>query len=245
MNQHRKILFAFFALLLFGFSPEENKQKEITDPKKLTITLKKGQSIDLLSAIQKPNTQAQLNEYFAQVFPLAKQHGFQLNGSFIPATVPAQGNFQPSFFSLMSWPDAKARERFRKDANQLDYRYTEERKKIWSVFNLTEYNNIEKDVVLELRSDRLYAVSCFWLKDTGNYKKGGKARSKLMQQLKGKTLLVLGKGHSPKGYQYEPDVVSISEWPSMEAFNEFVAKTKGNEIGVSNANQWVTTVLIK
>ena len=141
--------------LLFAFST-----KPTTDPVQTkTVSFEKGQVIDILSLIKKPSTDDALNEYFQKVFPAAQKNGFKIDAQFVPVGPPTQGNYQPDFYSLMSWPTAESRDNFLSTAKEMPYDYLAARKKIWSVFNLTQYEALDEALELEVRSDKIYVVT--------------------------------------------------------------------------------------
>lgn len=233
--------FCFYAIACndSGLSNENSKSK--------TITIKKGQRVDLLTGIRKPGTDEILNNYFGQIFPIASKYGFKVDGTFLTVAPPTKGNFHSSFLSVMSWTDPNGPDKFRNEAKKLSYDYVAERRNIWSVFNLTEYSEIEKDIEFTVSSDKVYVITAYWLEDADAFRAAKKEAGPKMQAAGGKKTVLFGKGKSPNGYLYEPDVISITEWETKESFEKYHKSTdpKVNDAGVRNVNQWITQFLFQ
>ncbi len=234
-------IFLFFFIpvsLLFSQGPSE-----MVDVKSRTIKIEAGQKLDMLTAILKPGAAEKRNVYFSKVFPLANQHGFKLDISFIPIGVPVRGNYQPDFISFMSWPSHENHKAFKKEVKQMkDYSMTEARRDIWSVFNLTHYNNLEENLEFTVYEDKIYVFTAYWIEDMDQFIKAKQRGKKVMERFKGKLVSLLGQSTSPDGYFYQPDMVSVTEWDSVEVFQEFL-KHRDNENGDAgsiNVNQWMT-----
>lgn len=227
-------------ITLLTFSTTLFASTKKPDPQKQTVTINKGQVLDVLSAIRKPDTDEALNNYFSNVFPSAQQNGFKIDAQFIPIAPPTQGNYHPDFFSLMSWPDSESQDKFRQAAKKLDYKYHDARKEIWSVFNLTSYEQLEENIEFTVTEGKVYVITAYWVDDMESFRKAKEKGSSKLEKAGGSLKLVLGKGHSPMGYVYEPNVISITEWENEEAFDKFIQNSKSGNEGVTNINQWKT-----
>lgn len=230
-------------ILFFGASLI-SAETSVSQSKTGTITIRKGQSLDFLSGIRKPGTDELLNTYFSKVLGSAAQYGFKVDASFLSVIPPTKGNYHASFISLSSWSQASKRDEFIKDAAKWSYDYVTERRKIWSVFNLTQYDNLKEDIELTVDSDKIYVFTAYWVKDRRSFEAASKRNLQKIKSAGGKQLLMLESGTSPSGYFYNPDVITMTEWKSMEAFTEYkntIGKT--DETGTLNANQWVTRFL--
>lgn len=236
----------FLSVTGFTFKQLKNNKMETTlaEVKTKKIVIKKGQSVDMLAMIQSPGTEEALQKYYAEVFPAAVKNGFKSEGQFITIAPPSKGNFHPAFAGIMSWPNEEGRENFLTEAAKLSYDYIGERRNIWSVFNLTQYSNIDKDIEFTVSSDKIYVFSAYWLENGAAFQKERNNSISEMEKAGGKLLLNLGKGKSPKGYLYEPDVYSVEEWDSVESFENY-KKSVGSEQnnGIKNENQWITKFL--
>lgn len=223
--------------LFFAFSTNPT-----TDPVQTkTVRFEKGQVIDILSVIKKPGTDDALNEYFQKVFPSATMNGFKIDAQFVPIGPPTQGNYHPDFYSLMSWTKEDSRNNFLAAAKELPYDYLSARKNIWSVFNLTQYEALEEPLEFEVRSDKIYVVTNYWIDNMDAFNSARKKSSSSMKKAGGTLKLVLGKGESPAEYTYEPNIVSITEWDNAEAFDQYLASKKANQsAGIKSVNQWKT-----
>ncbi len=243
----KHLLLAIVLTFSIGMSNVLNAQTGGETTKTKTITIKKGNSLDLLTAIRNPDTDDALNTYFGHVFPPATKHGFKVDASFVPISAPTKGNFHTNFVSFMTWPNKESRNSFSKEAEKLSYDYLSERRKIWSVFNLTEYENLKEDLEFTVSSDKVYVVTAYWVNDTQSFRNAKNNASKKMKAAGGKFVALLGSGKSPSGYLYEPDVISITEWDNSETFNAYLKSTNQevNDAGTRNVNQWITKFLFK
>lgn len=244
------IIYNLIFLSITGFTLQQFENNKMdtttTEVKTKTITIKIGQSVDLLTGIQKPGTEEALQKYYAEVFPTAVKNGFKSEGAFVTIASPVRGNFHPSFVGIMSWPNEEGRENFLSGASKLSYDYIAERRNIWSVFNLTQYSKIDKDIELKVSSDKVYVVSAYWFENGNAFEKHRKKIIPEMEKAGGKLLVKLGRGKSPKGYLYEPDMYTIEEWGSLESFEKYRQAAKSEDYeGVRNENQWVTKFLFQ
>ncbi|MEK6152335.1 hypothetical protein WIW50_03710 [Flavobacteriaceae bacterium 3-367] len=233
----------YLALAIFSFGQLTHAQES----KSHTMVFKKGQSMDILSFIQNVGTEEALKEYFGNVFPLANKEGFKIDGTFLIQEPPTWGNYHPGSIIFMSWPSNQARANFRREAKKSAYNYIAARRKIWKAFHLTEYTNLAEDVSLTLHSDKVYVITAYWLQDSKAFNTAKKEAMAQMKAAGGELLLSLGKGESPNGYLYEPDVISITEWDHSDTFKAFMdTNNSGNpKTGIKNMNQWVTTFAFK
>ena len=243
----KHVLLVIVLSISFGISTNLNAQTNGDAPKTKTITIKKGYSLDLLTAIRNPETDDALNTYFGHVFPPASKHGFKVDASFVTISTPTKGNFHTNFVSLMSWPNKESRNNFAREAEKLSYDYLSERRKIWSVFNLTEYENLQKDLEITVSSDKVYVITTYWINDNEAFRNAKQNASKKMKAAGGKFVTLLGKGKSPSGYLYEPNVISITEWDNSETFKAYIKSSNPevNDAGTTNVNQWITKFLFQ
>ncbi len=238
-------------LLVIAFSlgtfTNLNAQDKGQAPKTKTISIKKGQSLDLLNGIRKEGTDEALKEYFGEVFPPAGKHGFKIDGSFITIDIPTKGNYHSNFLSIMSWPGEHARNNFFKESKNMTYDFNHERKYIWSVYNFTEYGNLDQGIEFTVSSDKVYVITHYWVNDMTAFQNAKKNASSKMKAAGGTLKMLLGKGNSPTGYLYEPDVISITEWNSSDAFKKYLKSTDEavNDAGTKNVYQWITKFLFQ
>ena len=114
------------------------------------------------------------------------------------------------------------------------------------MFNLTQYSNIDKDIEFTISSDKIYVISAYWLENGASFQKDRNNSILEMEKAGGKLLVNLGKGKSPKGYLYEPDIYSVEEWASVESFEKYrksVGSKQNNAI--KNENQWITKAIFE
>lgn len=242
------IMYNIIILSVIGFTFKQFKNNKmeptLTEVKTKKIGIKKGQSVDFLAGIQNTGTEEALQKYYAEVFPPAVKNGFKSEGAFITIAPPVKGNFHAAFVGIMSWPNEDGRENFLTEAAKLSYDYIAERRNIWSVFNLTQYSNIDKDIEFTVSSDKVYVISAYWIENAAVFQKERTQSISEMEKAGGKLLVDLGKGKSPKGYLYEPDIYSVEEWDSIESFENYKKSVGSEQINaIKNENQWITKFL--
>jgi len=216
-----------------------------TDPKTKTIKISKGQVLDFLNAIRKPGTDDAMNEYFGKVFPPAQNYGFKLDVSFVTIAPPTQGNYHAQFFGVSSWVNEDGRKKF--DNHKMDFDYKQARREIWSVFNLAFYKDLKEDIEFTVSDDKLYVITSYWVDNMKAFKKAKNNTTHNLVAAGGKQILSIGKGESPLGYYYEPDVVTITEWDTHEAFDAYLANNNisSKENGIKNVQQLKTQALLQ
>jgi len=223
-----------------------NAQDEGLTPKTKTIKIKKGQVLDFINAIRKPGTDDARNEYFGKVFPPAQNYGFKLDATFVTIAPPTQGNYHPQFIGVSSWANEEGRKKF--DDHKMDYDYKHARREIWSVFNLAFYKNLKEDIEFTVSDDKLYVITTYWIDDMVAFEKAKNKSTHNMVAAGGKEIMsIVGKGESPLGYYYEPDVIYITEWETHESFDDYLKNNNisSKENGIKNVQQLKTQALLQ
>ena len=104
-----------------------------------SYTLKKGHVFDVIFLNTKPDTKEKLQHYFKTAFPVAEKMGYHsLPGIAIKGS-PTQGNYHPESMIFGYWDTLNGREKFLQDIQKTMPDFHEERRNIWSTFNLTYY----------------------------------------------------------------------------------------------------------
>lgn len=226
-------------------SPINGSGEQNAEPKTKTIKIKKDQVLDFLNAIRKPETDDAMNEYFGKVFPPAQNYGFKLDVTFATIAPPTQGNYHAQFFGISSWVNEEGRTKW--DNHKMEYDYKQARREIWSVFNLAFYKDLKEDIEFTVSDDKLYVITSYWIDNMKSFQKAKNKTTHNMVAAGGKQILSIGKGESPLGYQYEPDVITITEWETHEAFDAYLAENNisTKENGVKNVQQLKTQALLQ
>ncbi|MEM6316496.1 MAG: hypothetical protein AAF960_02445 [Bacteroidota bacterium] len=203
-----------------------------------TYAFKKGEILDILLITSKPNYEPLFEEYKKTAFPIAMKMGFQpLPGYRI--TESTQGNHEPSSFILGKWNDLTNREKFIADIEKLVPDFHEQRRAIWSIFDLTYYE-MPTDVSFQIDKSKFNVATAYWGKDIGAFKKFKKSWLTKSKKMGGQEIIKLEDGKSPFGYYYQPDFLVITEWETRADFEKFHRENMGmNHTGVQHVNQFI------
>ncbi len=204
-----------------------------------TITLKKGQALDLLLLTTNPDAKDKRQEYFTAAVAVAQEYGYTPQYSSGIKAPPTQGNYWPEVFILATWKVYEDRVKFVKDIETKYPPFHEMRRAIWPNFHLT-YWKIEKDDVITIHPDKYYVATAHWGEEEKPFKSFAKAWQKEVAEQRGKIVLEMKEGISPFGYHYNPDLFTITEWESQSAFEQFYAKNVAmDHEGVLHVNQFI------
>lgn len=204
-----------------------------------TISLSKGEALDLLLFNTNPESNEERNEYFEKAIPVALEWGYQPQYSTEISQPPSQGNYWPKTFILATWKNYDKRLEFTKEIVKQYPLFHERRRKIWTTFNLT-YWKVEEDLKVKIVSGKTYIATAYWSKEDGRFSSFEKSWSEEVTKQGGKIILELKEGISPFGYHYNPESFTITEWESDEAFDKFLDKNnKLDHSGVKHVNQFI------
>ncbi len=237
---------ALTIVLAIGLCSITNLNAQEKIPKTQKVIINKGQVLDFLNAIRKPGTDNAMNEYFGEVFPPAQKYGFKLDVTFVTIAPPTQGNYHAQFFGVSSWTNKEGRNKF--ENHKMDFDYKQARREIWSVFNLSFYKNLKKDIEFTVSDDKLYVITAYWIDDMAAFEKAKNKSIHNMVAAGGKEMMsIIGKGESPLGYYYEPNAIYITEWDTHESFDNYLKKNNisSKENGVRNVQQLKTQALLQ
>ncbi|MDW3194270.1 MAG: hypothetical protein R8G66_17985 [Cytophagales bacterium] len=204
-----------------------------------TLSLKKGQALDLLLLTTNPDAKEKRNEYFAAAVSVAQQYGYTPQYSSGIKEPPTQGNYWPEVLILATWKVHEDRVKFVKDIEAKYPPFHEMRREIWPTFHLT-YWNVEQDQEVTFDPEKFYVATAHWEKESKPFKFFAQAWAKEVSNHQGAVVLEMKSGISPFGYHYNPDLFTITEWESREAFEQFHAKNVAmDHKGVLHVNQFV------
>ena len=204
-----------------------------------TISLKKGEALDLLLLNTNAEAKEELNEYFAEAVPIAQKWGYKPQYSSRISVAPTQGNYWPSTFIIAKWEDYDKRIQFTEDIIKEYPLFHQRRREIWPTFNLT-YWKVEEDQEILIHPDKFYIATSYWGEEEREFGEFSERLEKEVDRKGGKVVLEFRNGTSPFGYRYNPDLFTIVEWESKEDFEKFYEKnTRMDHAGVAHVNQFI------
>ncbi|MDY7396991.1 hypothetical protein UMM65_17230 [Aureibaculum sp. 2210JD6-5] len=220
-------------LFLFAFVSQTAFAQETIK----THSFKKGEVLDILLVERKPNIEKEYKRYRETAFTVAIKESFKLLQA--SGTSNLQGNIEPNVFIIGKWDNLEKRENFLTDIYNQVPDFDEQRRTIFSIFNLTYYE-MPKDVTFSINNEKYNVATAYWKKDDKNFDAFLKKYKKESNSSGGKTVVELTNGKSPYKYYYNPDYFVITEWDSKEEFDEFHKKNnKMNTEGLLNVNQFL------
>ncbi len=204
-----------------------------------TISLKKGEALDLLLLNTNADAKEELDEYFTKAVPVAQKWGYKPQYSSRLSSPPTQGNYWPSTFILAKWEDYEKRIQFMEAIVEEYPLFHERRRLIWTTFNLT-YWKVEEDQEIPIDSEKYYVATSYWSENTVDFGRFNQEWSSMLESSGGKIVLKCSEGTSPFGYSYDPDLFTVSEWKSETDFQQFLEKSKNvDHKGVRHVNQFI------
>jgi len=200
----------FFCLTVSSLKAQE---------KVYSFDLKKGEVLDILLLTNKPNNEPLFDKYKKTAFPVAMKLSYQpLPGFAIGAAT--QGNHQPEIMGLGKWSNLEKREQFLVEIEKEVLDFHQQRRALWSTFELTYYE-MTQDVSFQIDRNKVNVVTAYWQKEEADFSKFKKAFAKKTKKAGGKTLVALQHGTSPFGYYYQPDFLVITQWENQAEFDAF------------------------
>lgn len=225
----RQLLLSIFTVLLVGSLHAQSK----------TLSLKKGEALDLLLITNNPEAKDEQSEYFAKAVAVAQRYGYTPQYSSGIKVPPTQGNYWPEVLILATWKVYDDRVKFVTAIEQEYPAFHEMRRAIWPNFHLT-YWKVEKDQQVLIHADKFYVATAHWSEEDRQFETFADAWQKEVSKQEGKVVLTMEEGTSPFGYHYNPDLFTITEWASKEAFELFLTKNRTmDHAGVLHVNQFV------
>lgn len=203
-----------------------------------TISLKKGEVLDVLLLNHLPNNQEDMKEYFKVAGTVAKARGYKgLPGFKIQKHT--EGNLKPDILVFGKWSSLANRLKFSDEILDKVPDFNERRRNIWSLFNITYYE-ISKDMSFSIDKEKYYMVTAFWVKKKSRFKKFIKKYEETISKSSGENIVTLTNGNSYFRYYYKPDYFTITEFENEEAFKKFQIETKGISYnGVLQIHQFI------
>lgn len=212
---------------------------QIGNAQEKTISLRKGQALDLLLLTTNPEAREKQTEYFEAAVSVAQEYGYTPKFSSRISEPPTQGNYWPELFILATWKVYEDRVKFVKDIEEKYPPFHEMRRAIWPTFHLT-YWLIASDQEIPIYTDKFYVATAYWGEDGRKFKTFSKEWEQEVSRNDGRVVLRMTEGISPLGYDYNPDRFTITEWPDRNTFEQFLAKNVAmDHEGVRHMNQFI------
>jgi len=203
-----------------------------------SFDLKKGEVLDILLLTNQPEGAALFDKYKKTAFPVAMKMSYQPLGGYAIAAY-TQGNQQPQIMGLGKWSTIEKREAFIAEIDNEVPDFHEQRRAIWSIFELTYYE-MPTDIAFQIDKGKVNVVTAYWQKEEKDFAKFKKTLMKKTKKSGGKTVLALVDGKSPFGYYYQPDYLMITEWKDKATFDAFYQENiKMKQEGVKHVNQFL------
>ncbi|MFY0594023.1 hypothetical protein [Roseivirga sp.] len=203
-----------------------------------TYELKKGDAFDLIMFNTVPESGEILKKYFGSAVSVAQTYGYVPQKGFQVDQAPFQGNYWPKTIIVGKWGDYEKRVDFTTEITNEVPDFHEMRREIWSTFNLT-YWKIKEDQTISVNPEKFNVLTAYWAENTDLFEKFNDQWIKVAKASGGKMVLELTDGTSPFGYNYDPDYLTITEWESQAAFEQFRIKNQSmSHVGVKHVNQF-------
>lgn len=203
-----------------------------------TISLKKGEVLDILLLTQSTNDKNLLNTYFKTAFPVAERLSYQSLKGF-KVTKHTQGNMRPDNLIIAKWANLNKRETFLRQIIKEVPDFHEQRRNIWSYFGL-EYFEIPENISFELINNHHHVATAFWFKVTDQESQYMKKWERKIRAMGGALHIRLQDGVSPFGYKYNPTYFFITSWKDDASFNAFQKYMKKIEVdNIVHINEFI------
>lgn len=214
------LVLSLLALILTFNTQHAEAQSEDAASEEIVYSYKKGKIVDFLFAIQNPEGNEVLKEYFSAAIPIALKMGYQpLTGFVIPKN-PTQGNFHPQYIAMGYWESWDQRTQTLKAIEAELPEFHQMRRDIWSTLNIANYE-MKQDTSFVYSEDNVYALTAYWQNDETPFAKFKKEWLKKAERAGGQVHMELEGARSPFGYHYKPDYMVLTEWKSQAAFDAF------------------------
>lgn len=220
------------AILMTSFNAWAQADKRV-------YSLRKGEAFDIIFLSTKPGTEDIQKKYFESAYPVALKSGYKSLKGFKIEETPLMGNFHPHSMILGTWPSMEVRDQFLVDIVKSVPDFHSMRREIWSSFYMT-YWEVKEDTEFEVNPDKFTVVTSYWSSQTKSFNAYTKKWLTSITANGGKNILKLTNGQSPFGYDYDPDILVITEWESKEGYDAFCEKFRKNSMtGVKQIHQLI------
>lgn len=206
------------ALGLIALSAPAGAGPAADAPAGIAVDFQRDKLIEVALLSVEPGKEEQLNEYFAQVMPIAAEYGMRPLATLAVQTVPV-GELRPQMIGFFEWPSIEQRTAFEGDPRFRRIKGIRDDSLSFLTFG---YFKVESDTTVTFQADRLYEVYSLWI-DPEN----ADQLQTYFEQV-GATAGELG-ARFPLSLSpitsslddYRPDSLGIAEWPDEEAYRSF------------------------
>ncbi|WP_344930994.1 hypothetical protein [Aquimarina addita] len=187
-----------------------------------TFNFKKGEVLDFILLTMKPNSSALFEKYREVIYPIGFEFGYEPQQGFRTKEL-ILGNHLPSVFVFGKWPSKEKRHGFLETIVSRVPDFHQRRRDLFSYFTFAFFE-IQENKTISLQKNKVNSITAFWKTDKQDIEK---FVSKWKEQAKisgGSSIVQLQNGYSPAGYNYNPDILIITEWENETAFSKFTEK---------------------
>lgn len=184
-----------------------------------TFTVDKDEALDVffLRGLPEVNRDSLFANYREKLGSVAKRYSYQLL-QFYKVNSTLQGGAQPTLMLIAKWDNLPIRLQFVDDIVQKEPRFHEMRRELYSRFDLTTYE-MEDDIQYNIKADRYNVATAIWHHCDEAFANNWQHDA---VEYGARIVLDLENGISPVGYAYNPDLFILSDWPSEEAYQQFI-----------------------
>ena len=230
MNYTKLVLLFTLSLVSFLTVNAQSKTR--------TLDFKKGEVLDILLFTGKPEMGKLFPRYKETAFSFALESGYQPQ-PILTISETTQGGIQPGNFVFGKWKSLASRIQFLNKIEEKVPDFHEQRRAMWSLFNLAFYEMTE-DVSFEINPEKIIVATAYWEEDFSKFKSFKKDWMHKMKNNGGEILIILENPKSTIGYMYKPDYMVLTEWKDRATFNAFSKeRMKMSQNGIKNVNEFI------
>lgn len=189
-----------------------------------SIDLSKGQVVDFLFLTHKEDITELRKQYFRDIYPPAKELGYNPAAGFRITQPPISGYYSPNVMAIGTWPgDWEQRQQHFQNLETATPDIRARRLAIWSTFNMMNFE-VEKDIKVSFDPSKNYVFGAYWLNEgvnTGDYQTAVIAA---IRQAGGEVELLTNNVKTMFGYAQAPALAMITKWGSQAKFEQYNSK---------------------
>lgn len=188
------------------------------------LKIENGRTADFLFVTDRKDVEHLKPAYFKDVYPPAQKIGFQRANYFLIKEQPISGEYFPYVVAIGSWPgDWKNRQALFDELKTLRPDIRSRRLDIWSSFNMLNVT-LDENIDLVFDPEKIYVLGAYWQKDESSF---ANFQARMLAQTKEKNGQILFYNKDVKtlfGYTEPATMMTITEWESQAAFDEYYAR---------------------
>ena len=207
----------------------------------LTIDLKRGELLSIISVIPKEGDQADAAraEYYQSAFPLAQQYGLKREGQLKVTSAPV-GQHKSEGIIFFSWPSQAAEASLEMEADWPAIKTL--RPKAWEDLRIFT-DELKEDLTLTFKADKTYTIAMAWTnpENPDDYDTYMDGITEAVAEVGGRFIYKMfdPKFESHKLKDGAPGQVTLVEWDTQEGLTKF-GETQGFKDNVKYLTSGVT-----